>query len=94
MKRVIGIGKAADLKVRVYDRCKYDPKSVKLSDTILTEVDHIEVVSGEDAEDVELHLHSWQIDEYAEYVVVVFEDESTVTFKNSYVDVFKEEKAA
>lgn len=94
MKQVIGFGKIVDGKVKVYDRCKYNPLSEKIGEYNLTDIDRIEIVSGEDAADIEITRAWYDRDDNSEYLVVVFDDESTWVFRNSRVDFFKVEKAA
>lgn len=78
----------AEVKVLVYDGSKYDASSDvedRFSFKGLTSWDIIE--GGEEAEEIETY-GSCEIDKNHEYLVLHFQDGSTKTYKNSYVDMF------
>lgn len=89
MKQVISLGNVSSVKVKLYDKSKYSKDSKKISEYVFPEVDHLEIVSDEDAEEIERHLMPWDCDPYSEYCVIVFTDESILIHQNSRVDVFK-----
>ena len=72
--------------VKVYDGCKYDVTSEKVSeirynDVISLDVKHIS--------DDEIFAQGFDdVDEYGEYTILTFADGTTATFRNSYVDMF------
>ena len=85
---------AADVKVVVYDRCKYDAESQKIAEVDykivrwgifnLNDFDHDEKM------DI---INNDMIDEYDEYLKVWTKDEGngaeSSTFRNSHVDMFR-----
>lgn len=89
MKQVVSLGKVSSVKVKLYDKCKYLEDSKKISENVFSDVDHLEIVSDEDAEEIERRRMPWDCDPYSEYCVIVFADDSTLIHPNSRVDVFK-----
>lgn len=74
------------VKVKVYDRCKYDKESEKIAE-VFYEIERFEILRGED---VDLNgLAEDELDEYNEYLVLHFEGEETSTFRNSHVELFR-----
>lgn len=77
--------------VDVYSECKYTA-SEEVFDNCKTitynYVTGFEVVSGEEAREIEEHTDGSCIDDFHEYLVIFFENGETATFRNSYVDMF------
>ena len=94
MRQVIKTGKPFNAEVRTYDKCKYRRDSVRTSKTVFEEVDYLEILSGEEAVEEESKMFPWEFDDFGEYVIIHFTDDSTARFQNSRVDVFKVDKAA
>ena len=79
----------ATIKLFVFDGCKYkgefgNEKEIKY--TGVTSWDIIE--GGEEAKEIEAYTDESGIDEFHEYLVLHFNDGTTVTFRNSHVDMF------
>lgn len=77
--------------VNVYDECKYTASEKAIENRKEIELNNctgFEVVSGEDAKEIEAHTDGSCIDDYHEYLILFFEDGNTSTFRNSYVDLF------
>lgn len=90
MRDLRTIGKAFSADIEVYSECKYhmgaDVESRRISyDGIIS----WEIVTGEDAEQIEAETDGSCIDDYHEYLVLHFENGETSTFRNSYVDMFR-----
>lgn len=90
MRDLRTIGEAFSADIEVYSECKYhmgaDVKSRRISyDGIIS----WEIVTGEDAEQIEAETDGSCIDDYHEYLVLQFENGETSTFRNSYVDMFR-----
>ena len=74
--------------VKVYDKPKYEKESKKAAEFLLTDIASI-LVRG--ISDEEIYSEGFDmIDEYKEYCILtnVYGDKST--FRNSYVDIFKQ----
>ena len=76
-----------NLKVEVYDGCKYDAESKKVAETIYNDVATFEV---KPMTDEEIFANGFdETDEYGEYAILAFADGTTSTFRNSHVDIFR-----
>lgn len=75
-----------NLKVKVYDGCKYDAASKKVAETIYNDVVSLEVKVIADKEILKTYDET---DEYNEYAIITFTDGTTATFRNSHVDIFR-----
>lgn len=79
----------AKVTLYVFPECKYRPNNnteeneTKVEYTGLTSWDVIE--GGEEAEEIE---ESGLVDEFHEYLVLHFNNNTTATFRNSHVDMF------
>ena len=75
------------LKVKVYDDCKYNANSKKVSEAIYNDVEKFEVKT---ISDEEMYAQGFDVvDKFGEYAILTFTNGETATFRNSYVDVFK-----
>lgn len=73
--------------VKVYDGCKYDAKSKKITETIYNDVASLEVKTMTDEE---IFADGFdETDEYSEYAIITHADGTTSTFRNSHVDIFR-----
>lgn len=78
-----------EVKVKIYDKCKYDRESKKI-DEIIYNIEGFKVISGgRDAELIEMNLDAESVDEFHEYLVLALGDGKFATFRNSHVDMFR-----
>lgn len=73
--------------IKIYDKCKYDKDSEKVSEATYDIVDY-EIVSRTDEQMYEEGFD--EFDPYHEYLILTFDDGTTGTFRNSFVDMFGE----
>lgn len=78
----------ATVKVYINDKPKYDEDSKEIDVLTYTGLTSWDIVTGQDAEELEAKGMGDLIDENHEYLVLHFEDGSKATFRNSYVDMF------
>ena len=87
------IGRPFNAKLEIYSGCKYTAHSMAdLGEIITTEYKGIinwEIISGEDAAELEKETDGTEIDEVHEYLRLNFEDGATSIFRNSHVDMFR-----
>lgn len=76
-----------NVKVKVYDDIKYNMEAKKVCETEYKNVKNLNVVEL-DNETVS-NMGFDEFDEMGEYCILTFEDETTATFRNSHIDVFK-----
>lgn len=79
------------VELDVYSECKYTANEEVFENQKVVEYDNVigfEVVTGEQAKEIEAHTDGSCIDDMHEYLVLYFEDGETSTFRNSYVDMF------
>ena len=81
-----------NVKIKVYDSCKYVVGSKKVAEVIYRNIKAYEVVTGERATKIENMTDENSRDEYNEYLVITLNDGDTATFCNSHVDMFVEYK--
>lgn len=81
----------AIVEVEVYSECKYtaSPEVFENSIKVNYSIEAYEIVSDEDAYEIENATDDDGIDDYHEYLVLHLTDGSTATFRNSYVDMFR-----
>lgn len=78
-----------DVKVKIYDKVKYERDSVKVAEVEYMNIKGFEVVTGERATAIGLETDANSRDDYNEYLVIELEDGDKATFRNSYCDLFK-----
>lgn len=78
------------VKIKRYDKPKYFKEAVKVEELFYNGVVSFNVVSGAGARQVEAQTDGLFVDPLHEYLIIKFEDGTTATFRNSYVDMFKE----
>jgi len=92
MKELRTIGRTFDAEIEVYDFCKYTATAEDFENTKRVTIHNIEsweIVTGEDAKEIEDHTDGSCIDEYHEYLVLNLVGGETSTFRNSHVDMFR-----
>ena len=89
-------GRTVDVVLDIYSECKYTAakeghtevfdncKTVTLKGLV-----DWSIITGDDALEVETHTDGFDIDDFHEYLELHFEDGTTSTFRNSYVDMFE-----
>jgi len=78
-----------DVKVKIYDKVKYERDSVKVAEVEYKNIKGFEVVTGERATAIGLETDENSRDDYNEYLVIELEDGDKATFRNSYCDLFR-----
>lgn len=78
----------ATVELFVYDACKYTGNITEERMVTYTGLTSWDIVDGDDAAEIEAHTDGSCIDDNHEYLVLHFEDGTTGTFRNSYVDMF------
>ena len=81
-----------NVKIKVYDSCKYVVDSKKVAEVIYRNIKDYKVVTGNKATEIGLETDENSRDEYNEYLVITLADGETATFCNSQVDMFVEYK--
>lgn len=74
------------VKVVVYDICKYNEESKRVAEAHY-DIDDFEVLNGDQ---IDISSFGNDEDDYDEYLVLHLTNGETSTFRNSYVDLFKE----
>lgn len=85
--------KDAEVKLEVYENCKYNAKSLEdlgeIRKVICTGVIAWDLIEGGiEADEIESESDASSIDEFHEYLVLHFADGQTSTYRNSHVDMF------
>lgn len=85
------IGRPFIAEIEVYKVCKYTAALKELEEpkTVRYIVDNWEIVTGEDAKEIEAETDGSCIDDHHEYLVLNLHDGGTATFRNSYCDMFR-----
>lgn len=78
-----------NVKVRVYDECKYSKTSEKIAEVEYYNIRGFEVMTGDRAAEIANETDADGQDEYNEYLVIELENGETATFRNSHVDLFR-----
>ncbi len=91
MKELRTFGRPAIVEVEVYSECKYEAHDEVFENSIKVDypIESWEIVTGEDAREIEEETDESCIDDYHEYLVLHLMDGTTSTFRNSYVDMFR-----
>ena len=76
-----------DVKVRIYNECKYTLTSKKEAEVEYKGIKGFEVKTMTDEEVCKLGFDC--ADEYKEYLIITLNDDETATFRNSHVDMFR-----
>ena len=74
------------VKVKVYDICKYNENSKKVAEADY-DIESFEVLNGDQ---VDIASFGNDEDDFDEYLVLHLTDGGTSTFRNSYVDLFRQ----
>ncbi len=74
------------VRVKVYDKCKYEADSIKLTE-LEYQIESFEIVNREKV--VEIYERYNEYDEYDEYLVLYPVADAVMVFKNSHVDMFR-----
>ena len=77
-----------NVRLKIYDGCKYTNICNKVKEVLYTNIKGFEVVTGERATKIGEETDEDSRDEYNEYLVITLEDGNTSTFRNSHVDLF------
>lgn len=78
-----------NVKVKIYDMCKYNKDSKKVAEVEYHNIEGYEVVTGQRAQEIAEETDLDGRDDYNEYLIITLEDGKTSTFRNSYVDMFR-----
>lgn len=89
MKELRTYGKTVKVVVKIYPECKYTYQGTESKKVEYDGLVNWEIINGEDAKEIEEETDGSCIDDYHEYLVLHFEDNTTATFRNSYVDMFR-----
>ena len=76
-----------NIKIKVYDGCKYDATTKKVAEITYNDVEKMEIKTISDA--VIYNMGYDEPDEYQDYSILTFKDGSTATFRNSSCDIFR-----
>lgn len=81
--------KIMTVKLKVYDKCKYDVTSEKIAE-VEYKINGFKVIhGGKEAQEIEKMTDGNSVDDFHEYLVLEFENGDTSTYRNSYVDMFR-----
>lgn len=78
-----------NVKVKVYDKCKYEKDSKKVAEVEYCNIQGFEVVTGKRATEIGNETDESSRDNYNEYLIITLENGEISTFRNSYVDLFR-----
>lgn len=76
-----------NVKVKVYNMCKYDRRSKKVAEVEYNNIKGYEVKVIEDEEIYNMGFDD--VDENKEYLIITLGNEEVATFRNSLVDMFR-----
>lgn len=95
MKELRTFGKPVVVELEVYSECKYIAAELGHNEVFENSIkvdysiESWEIVTGEDAEEIEAETDESSIDDHHEYLVLHLMSGDTATFRNSYVDMFR-----
>lgn len=91
MKESRTIGRPFTAEIEIYKECKYTAslKTLEESKRVRYEVESWDIVTGEEATEIEAETDGSCIDDHHEYLVLHLVGGETATFRNSYVDMFR-----
>lgn len=91
MRELRSYGRVVNVEVEVYGACKYtaSEEAFANSKTVQYEIKSWEIVTGDDATEIESETDNSCIDDFHEYLVLNLTNGETATFRNSYVDMFR-----
>lgn len=76
-----------NVKVKVYDTCKYNKESVKVAEVEYINIRGYEIKRLTDNEISEMGFDDY--DDHNEYLIITLANGEQSTFRNSYVDLFR-----
>lgn len=79
------------VELNIYSEFKHTASEEVFENQKIVEYENVigfEVITGEQAKEIEKDTDGSCIDDMHEYLVLYFENEETSTFRNSYVDMF------
>lgn len=84
-------GRNANVEVEVYGECKYlaSEETFENAKRVRYTIESWDIVSGDDAKEIEELTDESGIDDTHEYLVLHLANGETATFRNSYVDMFR-----
>lgn len=89
MRELRTIGRAFDAELKIYDGCKYSKDSKRINTVKYSNIVNYELITKEDAAELEAMTDGSCIDDLHEYLVLNFADGTQATFRNSYVALFR-----
>ena len=83
-------GRTVNVEIEMYDECKYTCSAEIFENSKVVKYEGLvnwNIVSGDEAKVLEEMINC--IDDHHEYLVLNFENGTSATFRNSYVDMFR-----
>ena len=77
-----------NVRLKIYDGCKYTNICNKVKEVLYTNIKGFEVVTGEKATKIGEETDENSRDDFNEYLLITLDDGSTSAFCNSRVDLF------
>ena len=89
MRETRTIGRQFDADIKIYDSVKYSQNSKRVNTVKYSNIVNWEIVTGAEAAELESETDGSCIDDLHEYLVLNLADGTQATFRNSYVDMFR-----
>jgi hypothetical protein len=89
MRELRTIGREFNAEIEIYDSCKYSQNSRRINTVKYNNIINWEIITGDDAAELEGESDGSCIDDLHEYLVLHFADGTHATFRNSYADMFR-----